>query len=152
MLYIYLQSPVVFRKLLLVSRFHYFSHTWGRCLDGVKSQVTMAVELKPEPSWSQFLPVALDTLQVVTKYLSQLLDQWREQGFEGKRAVNYYTELGTDMLVLGLTLLQYLQLIVSGDEGEGFRWQGTFWRSTSGCMAYRLVLSISFYFLTSEVF
>lgn len=26
--------------------------------------------------------------------------------------VNYYTELGTDMLVLGLTLLQYLQLIV----------------------------------------
>ncbi|KAI9491986.1 hypothetical protein BDB00DRAFT_830653 [Zychaea mexicana] len=59
----------------------------------------------------EFLPVALDTLQVMTKYFSQLWDQFSEQGFEGKRTINYYAELGTDMLVLGLTLLQYLQLM-----------------------------------------
>ncbi|KAL1932912.1 hypothetical protein VTP01DRAFT_8590 [Rhizomucor pusillus] len=58
----------------------------------------------------EFLPVFLDTLQVLTKYWGQILDQ-QEQSFERKRMVNYYTELGTDMLVLGLTLLQYLQLI-----------------------------------------
>ena len=49
----------------------------------------------------------------MTKYFSQLLDQYIEQGFEGKRTINYYAELGTDMLVLGLTLLQYLQLMVT---------------------------------------
>ncbi|ORY90561.1 hypothetical protein BCR43DRAFT_499507 [Syncephalastrum racemosum] len=59
----------------------------------------------------EFLPVALDTLQVMTKYGAQLIDQWREQGFENKRMVNYYAELGTDMLVLAITLLQYLQLM-----------------------------------------
>ena len=59
--------------------------------------------------------MALDTLQVMTKYGAQLIDQWREQGFEGKRMMNYYAELGTDMLVLGFTLVQYLQLMVRID-------------------------------------
>ncbi|KAI7877438.1 hypothetical protein K492DRAFT_134009 [Lichtheimia hyalospora FSU 10163] len=61
----------------------------------------------------EFLPVLLDTLQVMTKYFSQLLDQWREHGFESKRAVNYYIELITDMLVMALTLVQYLQILWS---------------------------------------
>ncbi|CDH53363.1 e3 ubiquitin-protein ligase amfr-like [Lichtheimia corymbifera JMRC:FSU:9682] len=61
----------------------------------------------------EFLPVLLDTLQVMTKYFSQLLDQWREHGFESKRAVNYYIELSTDMLVMALTLVQYLQILWS---------------------------------------
>lgn len=50
---------------------------------------------------------------MMTKYFSQLLDQWREHGFESKRAVNYYIELSTDMLVMALTLVQYLQILAS---------------------------------------
>lgn len=40
------------------------------------------------------------------------MDLWRENGFESKRWINYYTELGADVLILGCTLLQYLQLMV----------------------------------------
>lgn len=40
------------------------------------------------------------------------MDQWRENGFESKRLINYYTELSADVLILGCTLLQYLQLMV----------------------------------------
>ncbi|KAI8065832.1 hypothetical protein BC940DRAFT_240672 [Gongronella butleri] len=59
----------------------------------------------------EFLPVALDTTQVLTKYLAYLLDQWREQGFESQRWINYYVEISTDVLILACTLLQYLQLM-----------------------------------------
>ncbi|KAI9303953.1 hypothetical protein BJ944DRAFT_164532 [Cunninghamella echinulata] len=59
----------------------------------------------------EFLPVALDTAQVMTKYLAHLLDQWNENGFESKRLINYYAEISTDVLILGCTLLQYLQLM-----------------------------------------
>lgn len=40
------------------------------------------------------------------------MDLWRENGFESKRLINYYTELSADVLILGCTLLQYLQLMV----------------------------------------
>ncbi|KAI8083111.1 uncharacterized protein BX664DRAFT_267835 [Halteromyces radiatus] len=59
----------------------------------------------------EFLPVALDTTQVITKYLAHLLDQSRENGFENKRLINYYAEISADVLILGCTLLQYLQLM-----------------------------------------
>ncbi|KAI8394096.1 uncharacterized protein BYT42DRAFT_488894 [Radiomyces spectabilis] len=59
----------------------------------------------------EFLPVILDTIHVMTKYLSHLLDQWQENGFENKCLVNYYTELGADVLILACTLMQYLQLM-----------------------------------------
>ncbi|KAL0082266.1 hypothetical protein J3Q64DRAFT_1808185 [Phycomyces blakesleeanus] len=59
----------------------------------------------------EFLPVVLDTVQVMTKYFAHLLDQWRENGFESKRIISYYTELAADVLILGCTLLQYLQLL-----------------------------------------
>lgn len=54
----------------------------------------------------------LDTIQVLIKYTTHLMDQWRENGFESKRLINYYTELSADVLILGCTLLQYLQLMV----------------------------------------
>ncbi|KAG1121835.1 hypothetical protein G6F42_012045 [Rhizopus arrhizus] len=59
----------------------------------------------------EFLPVVLDTIQVLIKYTTHLMDQWRENGFESKRLINYYTELSADVLILGCTLLQYLQLM-----------------------------------------
>lgn len=59
----------------------------------------------------EFLPVVLDTVQVLIKYSTHLMDLWRENGFESKRWINYYTELGADVLILGCTLLQYLQLM-----------------------------------------
>ncbi|KAI8997463.1 hypothetical protein BDB01DRAFT_831047 [Pilobolus umbonatus] len=59
----------------------------------------------------EFLSVILDTTQVLIKYITHLLDQWRENGFDSKRYINYYTELSADVLILGCTLLQYLQLM-----------------------------------------
>ncbi|KAG1173706.1 uncharacterized protein RHIMIDRAFT_234637 [Rhizopus microsporus ATCC 52813] len=59
----------------------------------------------------EFLPVVLDTVQVLIKYITHLLDQWIENGFESKRWINYYTELSADVLILACTLLQYLQLM-----------------------------------------
>ena len=85
---------------------------------------------------------------MMTKYFSQLLDQYIEQGFEGKRTINYYAELGTDMLVLGLTLLQYLQLMVIYYSTIIYciRKEGTYWTNfdllllfnISGCMECHL--------------
>ncbi|KAG2209443.1 hypothetical protein INT47_008286 [Mucor saturninus] len=59
----------------------------------------------------EFLPVVFDTIQVLIKYSTHLMDLWRENGFESKRWINYYTELSADVLILGCTLLQYLQLM-----------------------------------------
>ncbi|EIE90098.1 hypothetical protein RO3G_14809 [Rhizopus delemar RA 99-880] len=59
----------------------------------------------------EFLPVVLDTIQVLIKYITHLLDQWVENRFESKRWINYYIELSADVLILGCTLLQYLQLM-----------------------------------------
>lgn len=59
----------------------------------------------------EFLPVILDTTQVLIKYITHLMDQWRDNGFDSKRLINYYTELSADVLILGCTLLQYLQLM-----------------------------------------
>ncbi|ORZ09818.1 hypothetical protein BCR42DRAFT_334280 [Absidia repens] len=59
----------------------------------------------------EFLPVALDTVQVIIKYLAHLMEQSRENGFENKWLINYYTEISADVLILGCTLLQYLQLM-----------------------------------------
>lgn len=56
--------------------------------------------------------MVLDTIQVLIKYATHLMDQWRENGFESKRLINYYAELSADVLILGCTLLQYLQLMV----------------------------------------
>ena len=62
--------------------------------------------------------MVLDTIQVLIKYSTHLMDLWRENGFESKRWINYYTELGADVLILGCTLLQYLQLMVRVKQAE----------------------------------
>ncbi|KAI8336357.1 hypothetical protein BC941DRAFT_354444 [Chlamydoabsidia padenii] len=59
----------------------------------------------------EFLPVTLDTLQVITKYWAHLLDQSWESGFERKWLINYYAEITADVLILGCTLIQYLHLM-----------------------------------------
>ncbi|GAN04864.1 hypothetical protein MAM1_0075c04329 [Mucor ambiguus] len=66
------------------------------------------------PNFTRFshIGVVLDTIQVLIKYATHLMDQWRENGFESKRLINYYTELSADVLILACTLLQYLQLMV----------------------------------------
>ncbi|KAI7872036.1 hypothetical protein BDF14DRAFT_1873210 [Spinellus fusiger] len=59
----------------------------------------------------ELLPVVFDTVQTMTKYFAHLIDQWKENGLESKRIINYYAELSADILILGCTLLQYLQLL-----------------------------------------
>ncbi|CAO3663570.1 unnamed protein product [Rhizopus stolonifer] len=59
----------------------------------------------------EFLPVLLDTLQILVEYVNQFWSQWVEDGLESQRWLNCYADLSADALRFGCTLWQYLLLM-----------------------------------------
>ncbi|KAG2187987.1 hypothetical protein INT44_000737 [Umbelopsis vinacea] len=77
------------------------------------------------PSMLAFLtletvPVAIDTSQLLIKYVAHIIDNLFEDQMESKGVIMYYSELTADLLILLCTILQYLQLLWM--HGKSFGW------------------------------
>ncbi|KAM3580644.1 hypothetical protein VKS41_006712 [Umbelopsis sp. WA50703] len=77
------------------------------------------------PSMLAFLtleavPVAIDTCQLLIKYVAHIIDNVNEDQMQSKGIIMYYSELFADLLILLCTILQYLQLLWM--HGRSFGW------------------------------
>ncbi|KAG2173844.1 hypothetical protein INT43_005264 [Umbelopsis isabellina] len=59
------------------------------------------------------VPVAIDTCQLLIKYVAHIFDNINDDQMQFKGIIMYYSELLADLLILLCTILQYLQLLVS---------------------------------------
>jgi hypothetical protein len=59
--------------------------------------------------------VAIDTCQLLIKYVAHIIDNLNEDQMQSKGIIMYYSELFADLLILFCTILQYLQLLVRAD-------------------------------------
>jgi len=77
------------------------------------------------PSMLTFLtleavPVAIDTCQLLIKYVAHIIDNLNEEQMQNKGVIMYYSELFADLFILFCTILQYLQLLWM--HGKSFGW------------------------------
>jgi hypothetical protein len=56
--------------------------------------------------------VAIDTCQLLIKYVAHIIDNLNEEQMQNKGVIMYYSELFADLFILFCTILQYLQLLV----------------------------------------
>ncbi|CAO3668618.1 unnamed protein product [Umbelopsis vinacea] len=66
------------------------------------------------------VPVAIDTCQLLIKYVAHIIDNLNEDQMQSKGIIMYYSELFADLLILFCTILQYLQLLWM--HGKSFGW------------------------------
>ncbi|CAM0136472.1 unnamed protein product [Umbelopsis sp. WA50703] len=66
------------------------------------------------------VPVAIDTCQLLIKYVAHIIDNVNEDQMQSKGIIMYYSELFADLLILLCTILQYLQLLWM--HGRSFGW------------------------------
>ncbi|KAJ2955102.1 hypothetical protein NQZ79_g8847 [Umbelopsis isabellina] len=58
------------------------------------------------------VPVAIDTCQLLIKYVAHIFDNINDDQMQIKGIIMYYSELLADLLILLCTILQYLQLLI----------------------------------------